>query len=437
MLKAGFSRIDVTPPLGSFLAGYYEVRRAKGILDPIEINTLALTDGENTVVILACDFEAIHTNYADIVRKKVANKCSLPIENVFLHSIHQHTSIGLFDFSSQEIRNDLVDDTSYMDYLYRKFEDTSIMAIADMSDAEWSYAEKETDEQVSFIRRYIMTNGKVRTNPHGAEDQIVRPAEKSDNTVRLIKLEREGKKDIAFVNFQTHPDIIGGEYFSADWPGFARRFFEKDNDDTYCFLMNGFQGDVNHVNFMGEKKRFYPRSVEIGHIIADTVSSLMKNTKPIEGDAKISANASVVYSETSRDKEEYYDECLELCKKVEAGENWLSLKTPSGIGYQQALRIVNIKKKAPIYQKIPVAVINIGKLVIAGLGGEPFTNYATAIRNAHPDKIVYTACITNGYQGYFPTKVAFEQGGYEVVTSVFKEGVEEECTSAINKFIKG
>ena len=436
MLKAGFSRVDVTPPLGSFLAGYYEVRRAKGILDPIEINTLAVSDGVSTIVILACDFEAIHTNYADIVRKKISEKCALPIENIFLHSIHQHTSIGLFDYSSQGIRNDLVDDASYMDYLYRKLEDTSIMAIADMSDAEWSYAEKETSEQVSFIRRYIMTNGKVRTNPHGAEDQIVRPAEEADNTVRLIKFTREGKKDIAFVNFQTHPDIIGGEMFSADWPGFARRFFEKDNDDAYCFLVNGFQGDVNHVNFMGEKKRFYPRSVEIGHIIADTITELMKITKPIDGETEILAKASMVYSETSRDKEEFYDECLELCNRVDAGEDWIGLKTPSGIGYQQALRIVDIKKKSPIYQKIPVAVINIGKFVIAGLGGEPFTNYATAVRRANPEKIVFTACITNGYQGYYPTKVAFEQGGYEVVTSVFKDCVEEECVSRINKLIK-
>ena len=33
MIKAGFSRVDVTPPLGSFLAGYYHNRFADGMLE--------------------------------------------------------------------------------------------------------------------------------------------------------------------------------------------------------------------------------------------------------------------------------------------------------------------------------------------------------------------------------------------------------------------
>ena len=45
MLKAGFSRLDVTPPLGSYVAGYFVARYAKGVLDPIYLNALAMTDG--------------------------------------------------------------------------------------------------------------------------------------------------------------------------------------------------------------------------------------------------------------------------------------------------------------------------------------------------------------------------------------------------------
>ena len=35
MLKVGFSRVDVTPPLGSYISGYYYDRFAKGVLDPL------------------------------------------------------------------------------------------------------------------------------------------------------------------------------------------------------------------------------------------------------------------------------------------------------------------------------------------------------------------------------------------------------------------
>ena len=49
MIKAGFSRVDVTPPLGTFLSGYFSDRYAKGMIDPLYLNSVALSNGENTV----------------------------------------------------------------------------------------------------------------------------------------------------------------------------------------------------------------------------------------------------------------------------------------------------------------------------------------------------------------------------------------------------
>ena len=40
MLKAGFARLDMTPPFGSPLAGYYEMRDADGVRDPIYLKAL-------------------------------------------------------------------------------------------------------------------------------------------------------------------------------------------------------------------------------------------------------------------------------------------------------------------------------------------------------------------------------------------------------------
>ena len=52
MLKAGFGRIDITPPLGVSVQGYYEKRLADGILDPLELNCVAFSDGENKAVLI-------------------------------------------------------------------------------------------------------------------------------------------------------------------------------------------------------------------------------------------------------------------------------------------------------------------------------------------------------------------------------------------------
>ena len=433
MLKAGFSRVDVTPPLGTDLWGYFRKRLPSGIHDPIEISAIALSDGKETALIIIADFEGVAIKYASKIKKHVTERTGVKPEYIMLHTTHAHSSIGLVDSE----RNNVIEDYDYLDVLYRKFGDISVMAIEDMSEAKWSYGEKETAEQLSFVRRYIMKNGLVKTNPFGVEEDIVKPSEEPDNTVRLVRFKREGKKDIAFVNFATHADVVACEAFSADWPGFARRNIEKDLKDVHCAVMVGFQGDVNHLNFVGGIKRGMPRALEMGRVIADTVLDLWDNTKEGEGDVIYGA-VDIVFNKNNTDKEEFYDECRHYLDTVEHDEagNAIVQKTPSGISYVEALRVVKIKEASPIYRRIPVSVLSIGGFSIVGIGCEAFTNYARAVRDAFPDKKIFTACLANGSEGYLPTKVAYGYGGYEVITSPFTPSVEDECIEAIKKIMK-
>ena len=234
MLKAGFSRVDVTPPLGSYISGYFASRFAKGILDPIELNAVACNDGEQTVLLIIADFIGVDRYYCDVIREKIAERVSVPEEHILLTSLHQHTSVHI-GTRDNYTRNDVF----YMESLYRKYCDVAQMAIDDMKDATLWISHGETDEPIAFIRKYLMTDGTVIGHPHGRRDEIVKRLADGDNTVRLLRFRREGAKDIALVNFCTHPDVIGGEYFSADWPGFTRRFVERDLDGVSCLLLNG------------------------------------------------------------------------------------------------------------------------------------------------------------------------------------------------------
>ena len=429
MIKAGFSRVDVTPSLGSYLAGYYEERYADGILEPIELNSIALSDGTNTAVVIITDLQGLRLAWADPIRKLVAERVGLPVEAISVTALHQHTSSAL----RPGLANNVIKDNEYLDFLYRKFCDVAQMAIEDMEEAEVSVGAKETSEPIAFIRRYLMKDGKVRTNPHGFLDDIVGPSEIPDNTVRLIKFKREGKKDIALVNFQTHPDCVGGNKFSWDWCGYVRLFVEKDNPNTHCLLMNGFEGDSNHVNFMGEIRRGHAHCVNMGRIIADAVRDMWNETEKKEV-SSLSSKVSVVYNRTRTDGIEYFDECQKLLAE-HPGET--GRKTESGIAYTEAGRIVTAVKSAPIFQKIPVTVIELGDVAIVGLAGEAFVNYGADVREMYPDKFILTSCSMNGHEGYLPTAKAYELGGYEVVTSPFTPTIEEDCIKEIVKLFKG
>ena len=60
-LSVGFSRLDVTPPLGINLRGYFHQRLCEGILDALEVNAVALKKDNSTVVMITLDAEACST----------------------------------------------------------------------------------------------------------------------------------------------------------------------------------------------------------------------------------------------------------------------------------------------------------------------------------------------------------------------------------------
>ena len=440
MIQAGFARVDVTPPLGSFLSGYFEARYADGELDPIQLNAIAMGDGEEKVVIVISDFLGIRENFATRIRKLIAERTGVAADHVMVTALHQHTSVCLREAPD----NNVPEDHDYMQLLYRKFADVAQMAIADMADATMNYAEAPCETELSFVRRYFLKDGTVKTNP-GAEKyigQILGHTEDSDNTVRLVKFVREGKKTIALVNFSTHPDVIGGTKFSADWPGFVRRFVEADHEEVDCLLLNGCQGDTNHINFMlpTKEERFpmgkgYPHAEYMGRHIANTVNAIWDKTAQMN-DQTIGGGVTTVYNRTRTDKEEFFDECWEVYEARALNHDYSVSKSKSGIEMAEAYRVVKIRTESPMYQKIPVTVLRVGEIGFVGFGGEPFTHYATAVRENFPGKTVIAACCANGYQGYLPTAKAFEQGGYEAISSPFSPNLEADCVAAASELLR-
>lgn len=440
MLKVGFSRVDVTPPLGTYLSGYFEARYADGILDPIFLNAIAVGNDSEKILIITSDLLGISEKFATKIRRLIAERTKVAMDHIMLSALHQHTSICL----RESPVNNVMEDHEYLQILYRKFADVAQMAINDMTDSTMYYGEKEAEKQLSFVRRYLMPDGSVCTNPKPEKCKSwppVGPTEPSDNTVRLLKFVRTDGQTVALVNFSTHPDVVMGNKFSADWPGFVRCFVEAEHKNTRCILVNGCQGDTNHKNYMipmeerfprGEK---YPHAKYMGRIIANTVNDIWDQATEMR-DQTIAAEVTTVFNKTRTDKDEFFDECWNLYESYTLKNDHSKWETPSGISLAEARRIVKLRTEAPLYQKLPVTVFRVGEVGFIGFGGEPFTHYATAVRERFPNKTVIAACCTNGFEGYLPTAKAFEQGGYEADTSPFSPNLEADCVDVASELLK-
>ena len=419
MLKAGFSRVDITPPLGTDVQGYFFHRYAAGVLDPLYLNALAFTDGDTTAVIISVDAIMIAMSYCDEILEHISKKTGIDKQNVMICALHQHTSFGLRNPKN----NNIMQNKAFLDFLYDRFADVVKMAMDDMSDATLSTGEEETDEKIAFIRRYVMKSGAIETNPQDRYLEVERPYRKADNTVRLCRFKRDGKNDIALVNFSTHADVVHGEKFSADWPGFARNFVEKRLENVSCILTVGAQGDSNHADFtIPEYKDGYEHSRHMGEVIARSVIRLWDKTED-ESDTRVNARKTLVFNKTRTDGIDTYDEAKEFLdyskrNNLTGGEHITKLGN--------ATRIVSLRN-APIFQKVPITVINLGRVDFVGFGGEPFTEYVDKIREGASTRFIIASCCTNGGEGYLPTKEAFNEGGYEAGSSPFSPELEEQC----------
>ena len=80
----------------------------------------------------------------------------------------------------------------------------------------------------------------------------------------------------------------------------------------------------------------------------------------------------------------------------------------------------------PISFPMYLSGIAIGNVALFGIPGEPFTGIGRGIKEAAGWDLVLPLCITNGYEGYFPMKEAYDEGGYEARSSRFKAGVAEQ-----------
>ena len=82
VLKVGFSRVDITPPLGIPIAGYFVKRYADGILDNLDCNCIAVSDGEKTALLYSLDLISINQKTDDIYRKEIAEATGVSFDTV-------------------------------------------------------------------------------------------------------------------------------------------------------------------------------------------------------------------------------------------------------------------------------------------------------------------------------------------------------------------
>lgn len=426
MLKVGFSRRDITPQLGEPLMGYFEPRTAKGMLDPLLATAVVFDDGQNRAAIMSVDVVGITQAYMATLRPAVAKAIGADPSAVFIAGTHTHLGP---DFSKGVEK---YSETSYQHWVLKQLCDVAVLAAQDLSPATKFLVTRGKVHDVAFVRRFRMKDGSVRTNPGYQNPDIDHSLGSPDEESQLLIIKRENKPEIGIVNFQVHPDVIGGEFISADFPKFVRDTYELNVPNSLCMYINGAQGDTNHIDVRLDPKvdcaSGYSRSRYMGRKIAMSVISNYELAEEINFDG-INYDCKFVTVKYNKGSPEEIPEALELAKRYHELGSEGALPDVHGMARTEmiakATRIERMQSM-PDNKELLISVVSVGDVVFAGFPGEPFTDMGRAVKERSQFKLTIPACCANGYEGYFPMQKAFDEGGYEVLTARYVEGTAEK-----------
>ena len=430
-LRAGYSCVDITAPLGTYMDGYYVDRHAEGVLDPLLLRCMAFACGEDKVILIAMDACEISTANCDELRKQVSEKTGLPVDAIFAHTTHTHTAAELMG-------KDVAGAKEYARFVQGRAADAAVMALEDLKPAKMGYAIGQAPN-IAFVRRFRMKDGSVQTNPGVDNPDIVHPIGDVDERVNVLRFDREGADTLVLMNFGNHPDVVGGSRQSADWPGLSCVALERAIPGVKAIFFNGAQGDVNHVNVhprggdlndlendLDDVTRGYGHALHMANVVAGGVLQVYSKVKYVDVDSIRFTQKILEVPSNMPTPEDDMAEAHRIRDIHAAGRDdelpWVGMMRTTVVA--KACRLVRLEKGPAIFQ-MPLTGLAIGPVAMVGLPGEPFNGIGRAIKEAPDWALVLPTCNTNAKEGYFPMLECYEEGGYEAGSSSFKAGVAE------------
>ncbi|MBO5938995.1 MAG: hypothetical protein J6Q82_05800 [Clostridia bacterium] len=430
-LKVGYAVSNIDPMIGIEVCGYYQVRISEGNLDPLEACVTALEFGEKRIAMVALDLCLLSTRVNDKIRVAVSEATGLAMDEIYIGCTHTHTAPDTRDNDKYPLEKE------YVQFLTHRIIDTVKVALADLKPAKMGYHVGEA-KNIAFVRRFRMKDGSVKTNPGVDNPDIVAPIGDVDERVNVIRFDREGADTVVVVNFGNHPDVVGGNLLSGDWPAFTRRTVEKAIDGTKCIFFNGVQGDVNHVNvhprggdlndmFMDfdDVSRGYGHARHMGRVVAGSVLQVFDKVKYVEVDSLKSIEKTIQIPSNKATPEQlteakYINEMHVSGRDAELP--WKAMMLTTVVA--EAQRMINLEN-APDAFPVKLLGLSIGPVAFVGIPGEPFTGIGRAIKDTEGFELICPCCLINGCEGYFPMQDAYDEGGYEARSSRYKAGCAE------------
>lgn len=441
LMSAGFAKICITPKIGCIMGGHPGLKKSTGVLDDLYVRAMVLENGAARFIFLSVDTLFLEKRTVQFLRKGIENKFGGRNTAVFACAIHTHSGPLTTKLYGAELNQEI---DEYMNDLESKCVEAATQAIENLEPVQLGYG-RGALPGYSFPARYIMKNGTVETHPWKNDPNIMRAeGERAQDVSFLYAVTKSGELLGGIVNYANHPQCMerGDTRISADFPGSLERTIHCCEKKAVILFFNGACGDLCPVNAMnGGVKEVGPQWVELmGRKLAKETMRLYAARDWLKNDTLCFQQKDIVLDlrELPLEKlREAHQWQLEGKLDVEFPEPSVSnygvegkdngfisladyLKTDAWKiqEYRDLLALEKRKTQNP-KEKITICAALIGQVAIAMLPFETFLQLGQEIEEKSPFPCTVVTELTNGSEGYLPTKTAFDRpGSYETLTLI-------------------
>lgn len=414
-IQVGYGRAAISPeepcPLSGF--GSSRTRISERVMDELYATCLAITDqGGNTVLLFACDQQRPQEAVIAMIREAVNAATGIPADKIIISASHSHSTPDLY--------LDMECIHRYHELLKQRFSQAAVQALADRKEASFEIGSMDT-ERLNFVKHYKQANGHYVGDNFGdqKESPIVSHASDAYGKIHVMRIVREGCKDIVIVNFRSHPTLTGGvrkKEVSSDFIGPLRESIAAQRNCDVVY----FQGACGNI---GPKSRIPAenRTTDYrayGSLIAEAaMKTLNKHMRPVEAGKLQSRQIRYMCPiDHSRDhelaqaqevKQYWFDSdydrpgCMALCRKYD---------------FTSVYHAMAIIEKAKLGEKEPVEldVVTIGdQIAFVTAPGELWDSVSVELEARSPFLMNMTLGYANGDRKYFPHGVGNTYRSYE------------------------
>ncbi len=435
-MKAGFSRVDITPEFSVPLGGYGdEARRMSQVnLDPLYATCVALFDGENKALFYHLDLTACKTEVVDYCKAELEKAHGIPQKNIFFTATHTH--------SAPALNNSMDCITKYIEEVLQP----GILAAAgpaleDLEEAELYIGTGKTDG-LNFVRRYLLSDGSYGGDNFGdfKKNFILGHETEADPTMQVLRWKRKTKKDILMVNWQAHPHRTGG-FRKFDLSSDVIEHFRLTVERTGRYLFSYFQGCAGNLNthsriasendyrtpdYYCDENRGYKTH---GRCLAQTCFDIVEDKmRPVKAD-KIRTAEKVFEGPVNHAWDNKVDDAKRVIELWNGGQSDEARALALELGFNSVYHCTAVINRSTMPETFAYKIYaaSIGDFAFVASPNELYDTTGIYLKNSSPFEMTFVCGYTNAHGcGYMPTTKAFAHGGYGCDTCRFPSGTAEK-----------